>query len=180
MTTTYTSTLDTSFGPILLCGDGDFLTGLHFPGHKHWAGLDPTWQRDDTRFAAAREQLTEYFAGQRREFDVPVRLHGTSFQQCVWQELTRIPHGVTITYAELARRIGRPTATRAVGAANGRNPVSIIVPCHRVIGASGELTGYGGGLDNKRRLLDLEGATNGKARGLFDEPAPAMLTTSNA
>lgn len=179
MTTTYTSTLDTPFGPIFLCGDGAFLTGLHFPGHRHWPGLDPAWQRDDESFAVARQQLTEYFAGERREFDIPVRLHGTPFQQRVWQELTRIPHGVTITYAELARRIGRPTATRAVGAANGRNPVSIIVPCHRVISASGELTGYGGGLDNKRRLLELEGAT-GEQRDLFHEPAPAMLAAARA
>jgi methylated-DNA-[protein]-cysteine S-methyltransferase len=170
MTKTFTSTVDSPLGPLVLCGNHDFITGLFLPDHKGWRGPDAAWRRDDERFAAAREQLAEYFAGERREFDLPVRPHGTPFQQRVWQELTRIPHGATITYAELARRIGRPTATRAVGAANGRNPVSIIVPCHRVVGASGQLTGYAGGLDNKRRLLDLEAHTPGgtpkSARGV--------------
>jgi methylated-DNA-[protein]-cysteine S-methyltransferase len=103
-----------------------------------------------------REQLAEYFAGERREFDVPMQLAGTAFQRRVWEELVRIPYGTTITYAELARRVGRPTAVRAVGAANGRNPISILVPCHRVIGADGKLTGYGGGVERKQWLLELE------------------------
>ena len=103
-----------------------------------------------------RAQLAEYFAGQRQQFDVPFKRSGTPFQQRVWQELVRIPFGTTITYAQLAQRIGQPTAARAVGHANGRNPISIIVPCHRVIGADGKLTGYAGGIDNKQWLLAWE------------------------
>ncbi len=103
-----------------------------------------------------RAQLAEYFAGQRRGFTLPLDLRGTEFQRCVWQELCRIDYGATISYRELASRIGRPAAVRAVGAANGANPISIVVPCHRVIGADGSLTGYGGGLHNKRYLLELE------------------------
>ena len=105
-----------------------------------------------------RRQLEEYFAGERRAFDLPVAPAGTPFQQRVWEELQRIGYGETITYAELAARIGRPTAIRAAGAANGANPVSIIIPCHRVIGSDGSLTGYGGGLEAKRLLLELERA----------------------
>jgi methylated-DNA-[protein]-cysteine S-methyltransferase len=112
--------------------------------------------RDDNAFAAVRRQLEEYFAGERRVFDLPVAPPGTPFQQRVWTELQRIGYGETISYAELAARIGRPTAIRAAGAANGANPVSIIIPCHRVIGSDGSLTGYGGGLEAKRRLLELE------------------------
>ncbi len=102
------------------------------------------------------DQLDEYFAGERTEFDVTLRLEGTEFQRRVWAGLLEIPYGETISYGELATRIGQPTASRAVGLANGRNPVGIIVPCHRVIGSTGALTGYGGGLDRKRALLDLE------------------------
>lgn len=152
----YYCELESPLGTITLEGDGTFLTGLFMPQHKWWSGLDAARRRDDEPFAAAREQLAEYFAGRRREFDVPLKLHGTPFQQRVWQELVRIPFGETISYAELARRIGNRAACRAVGAANGRNPISILVPCHRVIGTSGKLTGYGGGLDNKQRLLVWE------------------------
>jgi len=152
----YYCELDSPLGTITLEGDGTFLTGLYMPQHKWWHGLDAARRRNDEPFAAAREQLTEYFAGRRREFDVPLKLLGTPFQQRVWQELVRIPFGTTISYAELARRVGQPTAFRAVGNANGRNPVSVLVPCHRVIGAGGKLTGYGGGLDNKERLLAWE------------------------
>ncbi len=106
--------------------------------------------------AAVRDQLAEYFAGERTEFDIPLKLAGTPFQNRVWQELARIPFGVTISYGELARRVGQPTASRAVGSANGKNPISIIVPCHRVIATSGNLTGYGGGLPNKQWLLQHE------------------------
>lgn len=107
-------------------------------------------------FVEVRRQLEEYFAGERREFDVPVKLGGTEFQGRVWEELTRIPFGKTISYVELARRVGQPTASRAVGSANGRNPVSIIVPCHRVVGADGKLTGYGGGVERKEWLIGME------------------------
>ena len=113
--------------------------------------------RDDARFADARAQFTEYFAGQRTEFDLPLDCAtGTEFQRLVWRALCDIPYGETISYGELARRIGQPAAVRAVGLANGRNPLSIVVPCHRVVGTGGKLTGYGGGLDRKRHLLDLE------------------------
>jgi methylated-DNA-[protein]-cysteine S-methyltransferase len=112
--------------------------------------------RDDTLFAEAEEQLKAYFAGDLEEFTVELRLNGTPFQRTVWDELRRIPYGQTRTYGQLADALGAPTASRAVGLANGRNPIGIIVPCHRVIGASGSLTGYGGGLERKRRLLDFE------------------------
>jgi methylated-DNA-[protein]-cysteine S-methyltransferase len=113
-------------------------------------------ERDDPEFATVRRQLEEYFAGRRRAFDVVVAPPGTTFQQLVWDELQHIDYGQTISYAELAARIGRPTAIRAAGAANGANPISILIPCHRVIGSDGSLTGYGGGLEAKRALLDLE------------------------
>lgn len=154
-TTCYTL-FDSPVGEIYIQGDGEFVTGLYMPRHKHWRGPDPAWRQADASFATVREQLAEYFAGERKQFDAPLRLAGTPFQQQVWRELTRIPFGQTISYAQLAQRIGRPTATRAVGHANGRNPISIIVPCHRVIGATGELTGYGGGLDKKEWLLEWE------------------------
>ena len=156
MTATCYTYLDSPLGPILLRGDGQFVTGLFFRHHKYGPELHADWQRCDATFAELREQLTQYFAGERQTFDVPLRLAGTPFQQRVWQELTRIPYGGTISYGQLAQRIGRPTATRAVGAANGRNPISILVPCHRVIGSTGHLTGYGGGIENKQWLLALE------------------------
>lgn len=175
MTTTYYTYIDSPVGRICVEGDGDFLTGLHMPDHKHWSGPDPTWQRTDAPFATLREQLTEYFAGERELFDIPLKLTGTPFQNRVWQELARIPFGVTISYAELASRVGQPTAFRAVGSANGKNPVSILVPCHRVIATSGQLTGYGGGLSNKKWLLDHEcRVKNGSARS----PSPASSVAS--
>jgi methylated-DNA-[protein]-cysteine S-methyltransferase len=137
-------------------GDGQFVTGLYMPQHKGWRGPDAAWQPSDAPFAAIRAQLAEYFAGERQQFDVPLKLAGTPFQQRVWQELVRIPFGTTITYAQLAQRVGKPTASRAVGHANGRNPISILVPCHRVIGANGKLTGYAGGVDKKQWLLAWE------------------------
>ena len=175
-TTTYYSYFDSPLGQLYVQGDGQFLTGLYMPSHKHWSGPQATWQQSDEPFAAVREQLAEYFAGQRQQFDVPLKLAGTPFQQRVWQELARIPFGIMITYAELARRIGIPTATRAVGHANGRNPISIIVPCHRVIGANGKLTGYGGGLDKKQWLLGLERrATGTEPECLFEAESTRPL-----
>jgi methylated-DNA-[protein]-cysteine S-methyltransferase len=156
MTIFYTY-LDTPLGPMLVQGDGDFVTGLFMPNHKAWPGPDAPWQQTDVPFAAVRAQLAEYFAGTRRQFDVPLKLGGTPFQKQVWQELLHIPFGQTITYAQLAERVvGKPAGTRAVGHANARNPVSIIVPCHRVIGANGKLTGYAGGMDKKQWLLSWE------------------------
>jgi methylated-DNA-[protein]-cysteine S-methyltransferase len=159
MTTRFYSYIDSPLGRLLVHGDEQFVTGLFMPQHKGWRGPDASWREADTPFASLRTQLDEYFAGERRQFDVPLKLPGTPFQMRVWQELVRIPFGETITYAQLAQRLGIPTASRAVGHANGRNPVSIIVPCHRVIGANGKLTGYAGGIDKKQWLLDWERAT---------------------
>jgi methylated-DNA-[protein]-cysteine S-methyltransferase len=154
--TIYYSYLDSPVGQLIVRGDGQFITGLFMAGQKRWYGPDAAWKEDDAPFAAVREELAEYFAGTRQQFDVPLRMIGTPFQRRVWQELVRIPFGTTINYGQLAARVGRPTASRAVGNSNGRNPIAIIVPCHRVIGAGGKLTGYAGGLDKKEWLLDWE------------------------
>jgi methylated-DNA-[protein]-cysteine S-methyltransferase len=148
--------IDSALGRMVVRGDGQFVTGLFMPHHKAWHGPDASWRLAEEPFSTIRQQLAEYFAGQRQQFTVPLRLAGTPFQRRVWQEQVRIPFGTTISYAQLAQRIGNPTASRAVGHANGRNPVAILVPCHRVIGADGKLTGYAGGIDRKQWLLDLE------------------------
>jgi methylated-DNA-[protein]-cysteine S-methyltransferase len=148
--------LDTPIGELLLAGDDDALCLVSFPEGSMRRDPDPDWIYNEKPFALARQQLTEYFAGERREFDLPLKLSGTEFQMSVLHALQHIPYGETTSYAEIAERIGRPKAVRAVGAANGRNPLPIIVPCHRVIGSHGELTGFGGGLDTKEALLRLE------------------------
>lgn len=132
------------------------LAGVYLAGQKHWPGPEVLGVRDDTVAADAVRQLSEYFAGQRTEFDLELAPRGTAFQAAVWAALRGIGYGETTTYGELARRLGRPTASRAVGAATGRNPWSIVVPCHRLVGRSGALTGYAGGLVVKERLLALE------------------------
>ena len=144
-------------GPLLLAvDDDDRLVRLHFAHlHDH---VEAGWVRDDAALVGWFRQLDEYFAGTRTAFDLPLRLHGTAFQVEVWEQLRRIPYGETISYGELAKRVDRPEAARAVGAANGQNPIAIVVPCHRVIGADGSLTGFGGGLHVKRFLLEHEGA----------------------
>jgi methylated-DNA-[protein]-cysteine S-methyltransferase len=145
-------------GPLLLAASELGLAGVYFAEHRHFKGSDG-WQRDDGHAVLQQTivQLTQYFAGVRRTFDVPLDLsHGTGFQQAVWQALLTLPFGSTASYAGIARQIGKSAAVRAVGAANGRNPISIIVPCHRVISSSGALTGYAGGLLNKQALLELE------------------------
>ena len=145
-------------GRLLLTSDGTALTGLYMePSRK--AQCTDGWMEDVTvaPLSATVRQLTEYFDGTRREFDLPLRLQGTVFQQRVWRQLTEIPYGQTWSYGQLATRIDKPSASRAVGLANGRNPISILVPCHRVIGADGSLTGYGGGIERKRWLLVHEG-----------------------
>jgi O-6-methylguanine DNA methyltransferase len=151
--------IDSPIGKLLLSSDGESLTGLFMEVHRHPPARPEEWiERDDIPVLKdTAAQLSEYFAGTRNEFDVPLLMIGTPFQKIVWQELRSIPYGKTISYGELAQRIGNPNASRAVGLANGRNPISIIVPCHRVIGASGSLTGYGGGLERKKTLLDFEG-----------------------
>lgn len=160
MTATRYRIIESPVGCITIAGgdDDDTITGVRMEDQAHPpAGLE-SWTPDPDAFGAAADQLDAYFAGGLTEFDLPLRLDGTEFQRRVWAGLLEIPYGETISYGELARRIRRPTASRAVGLANGRNPVAIIVPCHRVIGAGGSLTGYGGGLDRKRTLLDLERA----------------------
>ena len=148
--------LDTPIGDLLLAGDDSGLALVGFPEGSMRRDPDPAWIYNEKPFAAARKQLTEYFAGTRKEFALPLQPTGTEFQLRVLEELQRIPYGKTCSYSELAERIGRPRAVRAVGAANGRNPIPIIIPCHRVIGASGDLTGFGGGLAAKEALLRLE------------------------
>ena len=145
-------------GELLVLGIAatDTVSGLWITGEKHAPDIAPEWIRDDRAFAKARQQLAEFFAGTRTTFDLMLEPAGTPFQQRVWQALREIPYGTTTSYGALARAIQQPTASRAVGLANGRNPLSIIVPCHRVIGANGALTGYGGGLTAKRWLLDHE------------------------
>ncbi|NCF25079.1 MAG: methylated-DNA--[protein]-cysteine S-methyltransferase [Gammaproteobacteria bacterium] len=148
--------LDTPIGELLLAGDEDALCLVGFPEGSMRREPEPDWIYKEKPFKAARQQLTEYFAGERREFDLPLKLNGTEFQMSVLHALQQIPYGETTSYSDIAERIGRPKAVRAVGAANGRNPIPIIVPCHRVIGSHGDLTGFGGGLDTKEALLRLE------------------------
>ncbi len=149
---------DSPLGPLTLVASGGALAGLYMNGRTP-ASAGAAGVAEDAEAAVldeAARQLSEYFCGQRRAFDLPLALEGTAFQRRVWDALLGIGYGQTVSYGQLADRIGRPTAARAVGLANGRNPVSIIVPCHRVVGSDGSLTGYDGGLGNKRRLLELE------------------------
>ncbi len=148
--------IESPIDDLLLVGDGEALHRLDMREGRRPVAIHPRWQRDDDAFADVRTQLDEYFAGSRREFELEFELYGNAFERRVWQALCEIPYGETVSYGEVARAIGAPDAPRAVGLANGRNPIAVIVPCHRVIGANGSLTGYGGGLERKRRLLDLE------------------------
>ena len=152
------TTLASPIGELLLLGDGRALHGLHMLEGRRPMPIAPGWQQAPAAFADVSRQLSEYFTGRRTSFQVPLALDGTPFQCRVWTALQEIGYGQTSTYGELARRVGRPSAARAVGMANGRNPIAVIVPCHRVIGADGTLTGYGGGLERKRILLELEAA----------------------
>ncbi|HEX6367435.1 MAG TPA: methylated-DNA--[protein]-cysteine S-methyltransferase [Longimicrobium sp.] len=153
----YYSAVESPIGLLLLTSDGEAITGLYMENHRAGPGIAPHWVRADEPFAAARAQLAAYFAGERTAFDLPLRAPGgTPFQRRVWDALQEIPFGETVSYSDLARSIGRPRAVRATGSANARNPISIFVPCHRVVGAGGALTGYGGGIDRKRALLELE------------------------
>jgi methylated-DNA-[protein]-cysteine S-methyltransferase len=152
-------------GDLLLTSDGEALTGLHMCERRGKPTSAPATgsRRDDSAFRSIREQLAAYFRGELLEFEIPLRMFGTPFQRQVWAGLQAIPYGLTVSYAELAQKIGRPGASRAVGSANGRNPIAIIVPCHRVIAADGTLGGYGGGLDRKEWLLELEAAARKSA-----------------
>jgi methylated-DNA-[protein]-cysteine S-methyltransferase len=181
-------TMASPIGPLTLYASIDELVGLSLPDRPAPDSGEPLVEREKPRaergesragrgesragrsevLARAADQLAEYFAGKRRVFDLPLGPRGTGFQARVWRELTKIPYGETCSYGDIARAVGRPSASRAVGAANGRNPIAIIVPCHRVIGASGELTGYGGGLPMKRWLLAHERQHTGSRQAQLD------------
>jgi methylated-DNA-[protein]-cysteine S-methyltransferase len=161
--------MDSPIGELLLLGDGEALHGLYMQEGRKPIGIAPSWELSPAAFARVSEQLTEYFAGQRTSFDVPLVMDGAPFKRRVWRALQDIPYAETISYGELARRIGQPSAARAVGLANGCNPISVIVPCHRVIGANGSLTGYGGGLERKRLLLDLEASATASQLSLVGD-----------
>lgn len=148
--------LATPIGDLLLGGDDDGLAVVGFPEGSMRLDREDDWIYNEKPFAEARQQLSEYFAGDRKQFDLSLKPTGTEFQRQVLDELQKIPYGTTCSYSDIAERIGRPKAVRAVGAANGRNPIPIIIPCHRVIGASGDLTGFGGGIPTKKALLRLE------------------------
>ncbi|MDO8863375.1 methylated-DNA--[protein]-cysteine S-methyltransferase [Haliea sp. E1-2-M8] len=148
-------TIDSPLGPLQLVSDGSHLTAINFPGQ--YSGEQDSASPDSV-LRSARSQLGEYFAGRRQRFELPLAARGTAFQESVWQALAAIPWGEVRSYRDIAYAIGKPSAVRAVGAANGRNPLPIVVPCHRVIGADGSLTGFGGGLPLKVKLLTLEGS----------------------
>jgi methylated-DNA-[protein]-cysteine S-methyltransferase len=163
---TFCSSASSPIGELLLVSNGEALTGVYMTPHPRGPWDDRGQRQDDALLCRAREQLWAYFAGELLDFDLPLGATGTEFQRRVWSALCGIPYGQTVSYAEIARRIGLPTASRAVGAANGRNPISLIVPCHRVIGADGTLTGYGGGLERKQWLLRHESEVLARTRRL--------------
>ena len=148
--------LPSPIGPLLLVCDSAGIRQITFPEDSRPASPEPDWHQDQSAFAELTTQLRAYFAGELETFDLPLAPEGTAFQQKVWDELCKIPYGETISYGALAKRIGNPNASRAVGLANGSNPIPIVIPCHRVIGSNGKLTGYGGGLPIKEKLLALE------------------------
>ena len=151
-------TLQSPLGEMLLVAEGDALCGVYFSGQKYFPTLRDGGRADATRaiLVDSGRQLAEYFDGTRKVFDMPLAPAGTSFQRAIWRQIAAVPWGATTTYSTLAARVGRPNAVRAAGAATGRNPLSLIVPCHRIVGADGGLTGYAGGLDRKRALHALE------------------------
>ncbi|MGH3678408.1 MAG: methylated-DNA--[protein]-cysteine S-methyltransferase [Mycobacterium sp.] len=168
MNTRY-AVIDSALGELTLVADGSALTGLYFPHHWYRPAADtlgPTADADDL-FTTAQTQITEYLTGERTEFDLPIALRGDDLQRRVWRRLTTIPYGDTVTYGELAAELADGSTAQEVGAAVGRNPLSIIVPCHRVVGKSGKLTGYAGGLERKQFLLDLEEPAEVREARLF-------------
>jgi methylated-DNA-[protein]-cysteine S-methyltransferase len=150
------TTMGSPIGELLLVGDGETLSGLYMQDGRKPTQIATDWTESAASFTDVKRQLEEYFAGERTTFEVRLAAEGAPFEREVWHALEEIPYGETVSYGEIARRVGQPTAARAVGTANGRNPIAVIVPCHRVIGADGSLTGYGGGLERKRLLLELE------------------------
>ncbi len=157
----YYDTFDSPFGGMLLAATDRGLCGVYFDRQKHHPGRGRDWQHapDNAHLERAKRQLAEYFAGRRKVFELELDPSGTGFQKAVWQAIAGVPYGETISYGELARRAGFPEGARAAGAATGRNPIGIVVPCHRIVGSDGSLTGYAGGLDRKRALLRLESGT---------------------
>ena len=168
MTTLQYRIIDSPIGPLTLAGTGSTLMHLRMVGQTHEPDRSGWEPADPDAFADVVTQLSSYFAGTLTEFDVDVQSNGTEFQRRVWSALQTIPYGETRSYGQIAEQIGSPAASRAVGLANGRNPISIIVPCHRVIGSSGGLTGYGGGIERKRALLELELNANSLTPALFE------------
>ncbi len=154
--TTYYCYCPSPLGDLLLAGDGINLQIIGFPEGKARTRHGDNWLEDERKFVEVKKQLAAYFAGERKTFDLALAPQGTEFQQTVWQALRKIPYGKTCSYGEIAQQIGKPKASRAVGAANGQNPLPIIIPCHRVIGSTGKLTGFGGGIAAKETLLNLE------------------------
>ncbi len=152
----YYHVIESPVGKLLLAGTDGALCQVHFHGGRDSIEPRAEWEENDAPFREVVHQLEAYFAGKLQSFDLPLHLAGTEFQKTVWRALQEIPYGETCSYGELARHIGKPQAMRAVGAANGHNPIPVIIPCHRVIGADGSLTGFGGGLPIKKQLLDLE------------------------
>jgi len=173
----YFTTMKSPVDELLLLSDGENLTGLFMHECSHPPTKQGDWKRKDDLpvFEKAKQQLTNYFKGELTEFDLPLKASGTEFQKRVWRELSRIPYGQTINYGQLAQRIGNPNAQRAVGLANGRNPIGIVVPCHRVIGANGTLTGYGGGLPRKQTLLELESRVAGHSGRAKQQKIPLTV-----
>ena len=157
MSATHT-TIDSPIGELTLVATDDVLSGIYFPGHWHMPTQEVFGTRSERGFEPARRQLNEYFGGERTEFELATTVAGDEFQRRVWELIDRIPYGQTTTYGETAQELGDRVLAREVGAAVGRNPLSIVVPCHRVVGKDGKLTGYAGGLERKRFLLELEGA----------------------
>ncbi|WP_329125231.1 methylated-DNA--[protein]-cysteine S-methyltransferase [Streptomyces sp. NBC_01465] len=155
--------VESPYGPLTLVATDGVLSGLYMTSQRHRPPEETFGVPDAEPFGETVRQLEAYFGGELKEFDLELRLEGTEFQRSVWGELVRIPYGETRTYGELAEALGKPGASRAVGLANGKNPIGIIVPCHRVIGSTGSLTGYGGGLDRKQRLLAFEGGVEDEA-----------------
>ena len=157
--------IPTPLGALFATAAGGALTGLYYEGGRHAPAISPQWIEDPHAppLTECARQLADFFAGKRQCFDLPTAPQGTPFQLRVWKEIAAIPYGQTISYAELARRAGAPGSARAAGAATGRNPLSIIVPCHRVVGSTGSLTGYAGGLERKTRLLEIEGVARAEA-----------------